>query len=495
MSSKQLRRLDENCVFFGLDAHRLMENAGASVAREIIRRVPRGRVALFAGTGNNGGDGFVMARHLSGHEVVVFLLGKPQDIAEGAAMRNFELLRMEEESGRGRVSIVPIRDTSQLSHISLDDFDVVVDAMLGTGVKGTPREPFFSAIRLINSYTGFVVAVDVPSGFEPDTGRYSIAVRADLTVTFHASKLGFAHEDAQRCTGEVQVASIGIPPFLERLVGPGDVHAALPAQKQGHKGQNGRVLVIGGGRYTGAPALAGLAALRAGADIVTVAAPTSVSEQVASFSPDLIVRPLKGELLSPEHTTQLKELIEEHDVVVLGNGLGYEASTVRAVEQLIPMCTRVVLDADALRAVHADTSIECDAVLTPHMGELARIVGRDVPSGLDERCELVAHIAHSTGAVVLAKGKTDIVSDGEDVRLNITGNGAMAVGGTGDVLAGITGALLCRAEPLEAACAAAFINGAAGDLTREEVGYSLLATDVLLRIPRVMAGEGLHERC
>jgi len=489
MSSSHLRRLDENCGFFGLDAHRLMENAGASVAREIIRRVPRGRVALFAGTGNNGGDGFVVARHLTEHEVMVFLLGEPRDIAAGAAASNFELVRMEAESGEDRVKIIPIKDASQLSGVSLDEFDVVVDALLGTGVRGAPREPFHSAIKLINSHTGFVVAVDVPSGLNPDAGSYEDAVRADLTVTFHAQKPGFVHEDAQRCTGDVVVASIGIPPILEKLIGPGDVHVALPVRKQGHKGQNGRVLVIGGGMYTGAPALAGLAALRAWADIVTVATPSSVSAQVASFSPDLIVRPLKGDVLCPEHTAQLKELIGEHDVVVLGNGLGRAKETVQAVEKLVPMCERVVLDADALRAVHVDTAFECRAVLTPHTGEMARIVQREIPSHIVARSELVADLSLSSGAVVLAKGVVDIVSDGEDLRLNITGNSAMAVGGTGDVLAGITGALMCRAEPFEAACAAAFINGMAGDVARREMGYSLLATDILPRIPRVMAGE------
>ncbi|HIH69634.1 MAG TPA: bifunctional ADP-dependent NAD(P)H-hydrate dehydratase/NAD(P)H-hydrate epimerase [Methermicoccus shengliensis] len=490
MSSEDVRRLDENCAFFGLDTPLLMENAGAGIAREIARRFPRGRLAVFAGTGNNGGDGLVAARHLTEHEITVFLLGR--SMASDAARRNLELLTLEAE--RGRVSIVPITDSSQLSDVSMEEFEVVVDAMLGTGAHGAPREPVRSAIELINTCHAFVVAVDIPSGLDPDTGRADVAVRADMTLTLHAPKRGFSNPDAGRYTGEVVVVPIGISPSMEQLIGPGDMHAALPSAKRGHKGQNGRVLVIGGGPYTGAPALVGLAALRAGADLVTVATPSSVSGSIASFSPDLIVRPLEGDVLCCEHLPEIEELIERHDVVVVGNGLGRDAETLDAVEELLPMCGRAVLDADALKVVHEDTLFEGDVVLTPHMGELAAIVGRKMPTDLDARCGLIRDLCTSLGVVVLSKGAVDVVSDGRRTRLNITGNGAMAVGGTGDVLAGITGALLCRTSPFEAACAAAFINGAAGDMARLEGGYSLLATDLLPRIPRVMAGEWRHYR-
>lgn len=484
VSSEDVRRLDENCAFFGLDTPLLMENAGAGIAREIARRFPRGRLAVFAGTGNNGGDGLVAARHLTEHDITVFLLGK--SMASDAAMRNLELLTLGAE-GR-RVSIVPIRDSSEVMDISIEQFEVVVDAMLGTGAHGAPREPVRSAIELINSCHGFVVAVDIPSGLDPDTGRADVAVRADMTLTLHAPKRGFLNPDAERYTGEVVVVPIGIPPRMEQLIGPGDMHTALPTAKRGHKGQNGRVLVIGGGPYTGAPALVGLAALRAGADLVTIATPSAVSGSVASFSPDLIVRPLEGDVLCREHLPEIEGLIERHDVVVVGNGLGRDAETLGAVEELLPMCGRAVLDADALKAVHEDTVLDGEVVLTPHMGELAAITGREIPGSLDARCELVRDLCTSLGAVVLSKGAVDVVSDGRRTRLNITGNSAMAVGGTGDVLAGITGALLCRAAPFEAACAAAFINGAAGDMAKLEEGYSLLATDMLPRIPRVMAG-------
>jgi NAD(P)H-hydrate epimerase len=382
-----------------------------------------------------------------------------------------------------RVRVFHIKDPSDLDDIDISDYDVVVDGLLGTGVRGKIREPVSSAIDLINSFGGDVVAVDVPSGLNPDGGVCDKSVRATITVTLHAPKPIFYEPEGERA-GKVVVAGIGVPPDFERLIGPGDL-TTLKKRVRKHKGDGGKVLVVGGGPYTGAPALVGLSALSCGVDVVSVAVPSSVSDVVASFSPNLIVHPLDGEILKTEHVDEVIELAKRHHVVVIGNGLGDNDETVEAVRQIIESVKRCVVDADGLRAVELE-EVEGEFVLTPHFGELLRILSVTESDTLDRRIELTKKVANSTGCVVLTKGKVDVVSDGENERFNLTGNVGMTVGGTGDVLAGIVGAFLVRDEPMKVACASAFVCGLAGDMAFERKGISLLATDVIGYIPDII---------
>jgi len=484
ITSSQMNAIDANCKYLGLLPLQLMENAGAAIAREVKERLNSGSVVFIAGRGNNGGDAFVAARHLaSGNdlEVKVIILGATSLIKTEEARRNFSILK---HSG---VEIMEIADSSGLLQCDwFDSADIIVDAIFGTGIKGHIREPESTAIDLINDSGAYVIAVDVPSGFNPDGGAVGKAVKANLTLTFHRMKSGLIAPEAKAYTGEIKVVDIGVCADAGDFVGMGNIHALTRRSPDSHKGHAGRVLIIGGGAYSGAPALAALAALRTGADIVTVAVPKSVANVVASFSPNLIVRALSSDVLCPDDVPQLSGLIRSHGVVVIGMGLGRSERTRAAVEEILPVCRKVVVDADAFYGLALPPADGCEMIITPHASEFARIRSADTQVGADERADAVMSFSKENGVVTLLKGVVDVISDGERVLFNRTGNAGMTVGGTGDVLAGIVGALFAVNPAMDAASCGAFINGAAGDIAFPERGYGLLATDVIDKITEVM---------
>jgi hydroxyethylthiazole kinase-like uncharacterized protein yjeF len=476
ITSSRMAAIDANCEYMGIRSLVLMENAGAAVARAVKERISAGKVVIIAGRGNNGGDALVAARHLGSYDTTVVLLGRKEDIKTIGTWNNWEALE------KTSISILQVTDAAAFDRSLIKNADVIIDGVLGTGVKGKLHEPESTAIDLINSSDAFIISVDVPSGLDPDGGKFEKSVRADLTLTFHKMKVGLI--SAGEYTGEVRVVDIGIPLDAEFFIGPGDIKPFLSRPVSSHKGDAGRVLVIGGGAYSGAPALAALAALRAGADIVTVAAPGSVSDIIASFSPNLIVRGLSGDRLVEEDIPVIRELVKKHDVTVIGIGLGTDDGTIAAVRKIIPLCNKAVIDADAL--IPEILRIGRNIIVTPHSGEMKRLSGAELPEDEKEKLEFVRNFAGKNKLTVLLKGRIDIISDGTEVRANRTGNAGMTVGGTGDVLAGLTGALYARHDSFPAACAAAFINGAAGDLAFEDFGYGLLATDVIDNISRSM---------
>jgi NAD(P)H-hydrate epimerase len=499
ITAEDMAALDENCNFFGLAPLQLMENAGANVATEIKKRFESKdkavKVTIVAGKGNNGGDAFAAARHLHGFDVKILLIGRSHDLRTEETKRNWRILK---ESG---YDVEEIADSSGLKARAnlLNDSDVIIDAIFGTGVSGNIREPEATAIDLINEAKtrAFVVATDIPSGLDPDTGKAEKAVRADLTVTFHKAKRGLLNAVAAEYVGELVVADIGIPEGLEKLAGPGDVRWVMKRNVQSHKGDNGRVLIVGGGPFFGAPTLAALAALRAGADWVTIAAPKSVSSIISSLSPDLIVQPLSSEILVEKDVPVVLNLIRKHDVVVIGMGLGEAEETKRATRLIIEddASKKVVVDADGFYGLHLPVGDKKKRIIvTPHAGEFSKMaIGSEklsvtVPpeNMTEERMEFVRNFSRLNNVVTLMKGPADIVSDGVRMKINKTGNAGMTVGGTGDVLAGITGAFFVKAsDAFKAATAAAFVNGAAGDIAFEEKGYGLLATDIVEKIPTV----------
>ncbi len=459
ITSRDMQILDINCEYFGLSRLQLMENAGKAVADEIVKRFKSGKVVVFAGLGNNGGDGFVAARHLKDFEVEVFLLGKSSEIRTDIAKRNFEILKKSE------IKVKEIRKIPDF------DADVVVDAMLGTGVRGELREPFRSAVEIINSKDCFVVAVDLPTGLDPDTGYYNNAIKADLTVTFHKAKPGLLK--ARDIVGELVVKDIGIPKEFENLCGVGDVVTSYRRNPEAHKGMHGRVLVIGGGEYTGAPALASLAAYASGADIVTTAVPEVIRSIVASFSPNLIVRGLKGDAITLKNLNEAVELAKKHDVVVIGMGVGKNDEFKDFVEELLKHVKKAVLDADGI-VREIPEGIEC--IMTPHKGEFKKVFGEVTEENLMKTAEKLK-------CVILLKSKVDLITDGFRLKKNKSGNAGMTVGGTGDVLAGICGALFCNDDAFHTACASAFLNGFAGDMCFEKYGYNFTATQLIEMIP------------
>jgi NAD(P)H-hydrate epimerase len=493
ISSSRMKAIDKNCEYLGLVPVQLMENAGAAIARTVREKLENGRVLFVAGRGNNGGDAFVAARHLagsSGYIIKVILLGKAQEIKTVEACHNFSLLKF---SG---VETLEIKDSSQLADAVSNWFseaDLIVDAVFGTGVKGIIKEPESKAIDFINR-TGKegrpVISVDIPSGLDPDGGDFKKAVHAELTVTFHRMKTGLISEKAKEYTGAIKIAEIGVCVDAEQYVGPGDLTMLQKRKSRGHKGDSGKILVIGGGPYSGAPALAALAALKAGADLVTMAVPAPVAEIVASYSPNLIVRKLSSNMLCPEDLPVLSDLINSHDVVIIGMGLGRATETFEAIRKILPFCRKVVLDADALSALSGPIcetlAGNCELIVTPHTREFALLRGIETPENYEARIKAVREFSEEKGVITLLKGKIDIISDGKQTLLNRTGNAGMTVGGTGDVLAGLTGSLFSRNPAFLAAACAAYINGAAGDLAFEKAGNGLLATDVIEKIPELI---------
>lgn len=490
LTSLDLSIIDDNSEYLGVSRLQLMENAGAAVARHVKPRLRGGRILVLCGPGNNGGDGMVAARHLAPFaRVTAVLLARAEAIRTKEARANFEALR----SMASTVELV-VDPCAERAPALLESADAVIDAIFGTGLKSEVRGPYRRVIEAVNnSGAALKVAVDVPSGLDADTGEVlGVAVEADVTVTFHAAKPGLLREEARRYVGELVVEPVGIPPEAELICGPGDsIAATKPRRPWSKKGDFGRVLVIGGSEtYTGAPALTALASLRMGVDLAAVAVPEEVAGSVRAFSPNLIVVPYKGRRLTPGSLEEVLRVAERFEVVAIGPGLGLAEETMEASLRLIRALSPskpMVIDADALKALAADIrSVKGGkVVLTPHAGELRAITGESVGEKVEERVEAAKRLSFTAGCTVLLKGHVDIVSDGERVKVNRTGNPGMTVGGTGDVLTGVTAAFLAwTGDPFRAACAAAFVNGLAGDLVAMEKGYHILATDLLDALPK-----------
>ncbi|WP_436900472.1 NAD(P)H-hydrate dehydratase [Halovenus halobia] len=475
IAGSEMAVIDANAAALGIPRKQLMESSGhatAGVARDLVD--PGATITIVAGRGNNGGDAFVAARFLESYDLRVQLLGRPESIGTEIARENWDALENCEFDRE------QIRDSTA---VDLGDPDLVIDAMLGTGVTGALREPAATVAAAINDSDATVLSVDVPSGFDSETGTVPEgAVDPDHVVTFHDSKPGLDDLDAV-----ISVADIGIPEAAETFVERGDL-LRLSRDPQSHKGDHGKVLIIGGGPYVGAPALSGQAALRAGADLVRVACPTAVAHEVQGYSEDLIVRPLEGRQLEPGHVGQVMEFAAEHDTLVIGPGLGADGSTLEAAEAILTAFTgTAVVDADALQLVpNIDT--EATLICTPHQGELAKMGG---PRADDwrERRDAVDEFATELGHTLLVKGNYDVVSNGERTRVSRTGNPGMTVGGTGDVLAGVTGALATQHEPIHAGGLGAYVAGRAGDIVADERGDGLVASDLLTAIPTAMRYE------
>jgi NAD(P)H-hydrate epimerase len=474
-----------------------MENAGRSVADEVSVRFGKGsNVVVYGGTGRNGGDGMVAARHLAARSFNVSfkLVGSENAISDPAVLCNWRALKVMSTS----VKVEEHRDSSTLSD---SDSEIVIDAILGTGVKGKLREPILRAVQVVNKSGGYKVAIDVPTGIDSDTGEVlGEAVRANLTVTLHAMKTGFAK--AKEFCGEIKVADIGIPPEAAQFAGPGDVDAVtIRRPPEAHKSQFGRLLVVGGSEvFTGAPTLVSLAAYRTGTDLVFVAAPERTAQAISSISPNLITIKLPGANLAPNSMQILREQVQKATAIAIGPGLGMDRATVSAVRRLFALIRQLkkplLLDADALKALGVVRKKIFDAavVLTPHAGEFEAVSGKAPSRHLKTRAKEVRDFASKSGGVVLLKGHSDVISDGVRTKLNNTGNPGMTVGGTGDVLSGIVAGLMAQGvDPYRAAVAGAFVNGAAGDLAETRLGNHLTPTDLLEHIPTVLNNPMCHK--
>ena len=509
LTAAEMRDADRRTIEeVGLPGAVLMENAGAAVAREIRARFPRARrPVVLCGKGNNGGDGFVVARHLGALEPAVFLLG-PRAEVHGDALIH---LGAYERSG-GTVREVTDEAAWAAARPAVLAADLIVDALLGTGLNQAPSGLVGRAIRDVaerpEPERSPLVAVDIPSGLSSDNGETPwTTLTAALTVTFAAPKYGHVLPPACERVGELVVADIGIPRTLLEgarlwLLVAADAARAFPPRKPGdHKGTFGHVLVVAGSvGKTGAAVLAATAALRTGAGLVTAATPAPALPMVAAGRAEAMTEPLPVDasgVLEAGAVTRALALAKERDAVVLGPGLGQEAGTRAFVRELVRRCPAPLLvDADGLNAL-APSGREKGAtdalrrssptVVTPHPGEMARLVSSSASEVQRRRLETARAFAMETGAVVLLKGHRTIVAhpDGR-AAVNPTGNPGMATGGTGDALSGIIGALLARGcDAWTASTAGAYLHGLAGDEAAARLGQeSLMAGDVVSHLPR-----------
>jgi NAD(P)H-hydrate epimerase len=472
-----------------------MECAGLAVAENIIAS-KRGKICIiFSGVGRNGGDGMVAARHLAGRgfEVSVVLVGPEEKVVDPNVVENWNALKRM----RSSVEVFMAKDSSLLPKPSAP---IIVDALLGIGAKGKLLPPILQAVQTVNKSNSFCVAVDVPTGIDATTGeKLGEAVKANMTVTFHKPKTGLLK--AKEYVGKLVVADVGIPMEAEAYSGPGDVlKVRKPRPLDAHKGDLGRVLVVGGSEtYVGAPALSGLAALQTGVDLVYVAAPLRTGYTISSYSPNLITLKLGEDAFSRADVETLQPFLRQATSIILGPGLGTKPETVSAVKALLSIVEKLrvplLLDADGLKIFsQLKRSLRTAYVLTPHTTEYAILTGEKPPSNLDDRGRQVVEVARRLRTVIFLKGNVDVVSDGRRVKFNWTGNPGMTVGGTGDTLAGVIGGFMAQGiNPYEAAVAGGFINGAAGDLVYSKKGYHILPTDIIAKLPKVIEKPQIHK--
>jgi len=481
ISAREALATELNAVALGVSLDALMENAGRAVAELATRHLPPppARVAIVASVGNNGGDGTCAAHYLLqwGYAPEVWLLRPPLEIRSRAARRCFDRI-----AHRVPVHIgVPTAD-------ELRAVPLVVDAMLGMGQSGTLRSPIREAVAAVRGSGVPVLAIDLPTGTRSPDG-----LRARWTLTFTAPKEEMDPANA----GELVVREIGIPPDAWRRTGPGEfVYFPVPTGT-GDRGRSCRLVIIGGGPYAGAPALAALAALRAGAERATVFAPRGAAEIVQGFSPNLVVRPFGREHFAPADVDGLLAAVRAAPpaAVALGMGAGADPETLAAlgrVERELAGTVPLVVDADALAALPGPAERlgrgTAPIAATPNAGEYARLFAAAGGAEGTDRAASVAEVARARHLLLVAKGQPDIIADGRSVAENHHHHPAMTVGGTGDVLAGVLATVLgMGVEPYAAARLATYWVGEAGILAASRRSFGLLATDVIDDLPAALA--------
>ena len=502
-TAEEMREIDRaSAEKFGVPSLALMENAGSAVAQFILEKYRQvERVVVVCGKGNNGGDGFVVARHLhyAGRVVEVLLLASPAELKGDAAVM-FERLP---------VRPVVVQTAAELraeASRSLGSCGLIVDALLGTGFKPPVTGLYADAITAINYSRKPLVAVDIPSGADSDAMTVQAGAgiaRADAVVTFTAPRA--VHVFGQLTRGLVVVAPIGSPDAaiqssleLEVTVAR-DIAALLaPRPVDSNKGMYGHVLIVGGSLgKSGAAAMAGMAALRAGAGLVTVATAKSALPNVAGFAAELMTEPLPetdtgGIGVASAKNGKLQQLASTMTVVAIGPGIGRHPETVGFVREVVrTLKCPLVIDADGLNAFDGKTELldgsKRALVLTPHPGEMSRLVGATIKAVQADRLNVAREFARDHKLVLVLKGSLTIIAlpDGT-AWVNPTGNPGMATGGTGDILTGMTAGILAQMpnEAARAAVAAAYLHGLTGDVAAETMGeHSLVATDLLTGLP------------
>jgi hydroxyethylthiazole kinase-like uncharacterized protein yjeF len=529
VTAEDIKKLDDWAIREkGIPDILLMENAGRSVAQYAISAAPKmARACVIAGTGNNGGDGFVAARHLFAHgvNVNVHLLGGRSQIT-ASAKTNLEILE------KLQVPVIDITEDKHLEQLAKDlkNADVVIDAIFGVSFHGEVDGLNARAIDLINSSKidssngrpYFVVAVDIPSGVDPDSGACGAhSVNADMTVTFTYVKKGLVSYPAIDKVGKLVITDIGIPKFnpLEpktsgpiaqqnikdiNIITPDLIAAKLPPRsRSANKGACGEVVIIAGSYgMSGAAMLAGKAALRIGAGLVRLCVPKSIAVAVDAELPEVITVAMAetGEgTISGKALEKAVKLCLGADAVAIGPGLTTAKETSRFILGILASYKKLgikaplIIDADALNSIAQDPTvldgISADIIVTPHPGEMSRLTGLDIDQIQNSRVEMAKKFSSDHDVVTVLKGaRTIVASPKGETRLNITGNPAMATAGMGDVLTGVIAGLAAQGmDAFNAAASGAFIHGMAGDVSAALKGdRGIIASDVCEALPFVL---------
>jgi len=513
VTSNEMMNLDNIAINkYSIPGIVLMENAGLQVVHKIKQLfnyfLENKRIMIFCGKGNNGGDGMVIARHLinKGADVKVFLLSSPSEI-KGDAATNLKILQSM------GVRIYPIINEKDLHRVNIAMIysDLIVDAIYGTGFKGEAKGISTSLIKLINESKKIVLSVDLPSGLEADTGEVcGECIKATHTITFGLPKIGLYLEPGCRFSGQIEVVDISLPQKLfnqnslnRELITLDWVKSKLTKRESNtHKGNYGHVLVVGGSPgMTGAVYLAATGALKAGAGLVTAAIPRSLNSILEQKLTEVMTKPLpendKG-FLGRDSLEPILEMIKSVDTIVIGPGMSVSIEGETLLKELMPQIKiPIVLDADGLnllsRIVASDKEflkkIQAEIIFTPHPGEMARLCQINIQEIQKDRLTIGEKFAKEWGVILVLKGsKTLIASPKGKTFLNITGNPGMSTGGTGDVLAGIIGALLGQGFNMDTAAAmGVFLHGYAADKAVKQTGeYSLTAMDIIDYLPIVL---------
>jgi len=512
LNAAQMREADRFTIEeIGIPSLVLMENAGRQVVAAVEAAFEarlNGRVAVLCGRGNNGGDGFVVARTLlqRGIDTSVFVIGSLGEI-RGDAKTNLDIL------GRLGVTVVEIADEQswELHFSEISQCTLIVDAIFGTGLKSALAGMMETIVADVNASSIPIVSIDLPSGMSADTPHMiGDCIDASMTVTLATPKLPLVLPPGEEHAGDVVIADIGIP--HEVIDGVEGQHIELltpeqlrdvvePRAADSHKGDFGRVTIVAGSRgKTGAAYLAAMGALRSGAGLVTVATPASVLPIIASMAPEMMTEPLDDSGEGCLSATGIERVLDlRHDVIACGPGLGRGPGVADFVRALLDRATvPLVLDADAITVLADDPGRlvgreERDVIITPHPGEMARLIGSTTDEVQANRIDVATDFATTHRVYVVLKGHRTIVAtpDGH-VFINPTGNAGMATGGTGDVLTGMIAAWVAQLLDAEAACRlAVFLHGAAGDIAEGPEGQvAMVATDVIAHL-----GDALNRLC
>jgi NAD(P)H-hydrate epimerase len=504
-TAAEMREMDRRTIEeFGIPGRVLMENAGRGAVGfflEFFKDLERRSVAVIAGRGNNGGDGFVMARYLfqQGVKVSVFLLSERSRV-EGDARANLDLL------GPIGVPVTEIADQEafESGKSTLLHHHIFIDAILGTGLSSDVRGFFRHVIEWIN-YTGKpVFAVDIPSGISSETGRVcGVCARAAATATFALAKCGHMIHPGAEYTGRLRIVDIGIPPAIVEAVGPRQILLTpqmvsdfLPRRAAGaHKGTTGHLLVVAGAPgKSGAAAMTALSAMRAGAGLVTLAVPGGLNPVLEPQVTEVMTSPLAETVdgtLGEDALDRILALGEGKQCMAVGPGIGTGEETRRLVRRLVAESPLpLVIDADGLNCLAGEVEVidraGAPVVLTPHPGEMARLSGLSTRQIQADRIGCTRSFAEKHDVVLVLKGSATVVAapDGR-CFVNPTGNSGMASGGMGDVLTGLVAGWITQGlDPLAASCAAVFLHGRAADVLADEIGpIGYLATDVMFEVP------------